>query len=127
MKNAKAILKWIPEIYIVCSVIYYWTGTGSLFNPIAITFLLALILQLVVRNRVTGIIISAFFVIINLYATLALLSDLLKVYQEIGTLNGAKALLFFGSLYIGLNITMGIMMFIKYTKPNKQKVVSVVV
>ncbi len=126
MKNKKAISKWIPEIYLICSVIYYWIDTG-LFNPVAIAFIFALILQLIVRNKITGMLISGFFVIINLYATLVLLSDLLKVYKEIGTLVEAKALLFFGSLYMGLNITMGIIMFIKYTKSKNQSLTQVTV
>lgn len=124
MKNVKNILKWMPEIYLICSVIYYWIGTALLFNPIAIAFIFVLILQLMVRNKIIGILISGLFVIINLYLVLALLSEL-KEFPEFNS--SAKMLLFFGSIYMGLNITMGIMMFIKYIKPNKQKVVPVAV
>lgn len=124
MKNVKNILKWMPEIYLICSVIYYWIGTALLFNHIAIAFIFVLILQLMVRNKIIGILISGLFVIINLYLVLALLSEL-KEFPEFNS--SAKMLLFFGSIYMGLNITMGIMMFIKYIKPNKQKVVPVAV
>ena len=119
MKNAKVVLRYIPEIYLICSVIYYWIGTWLLLNPVAIAFLLALILQLIIRNRVTGILISGLFVIINIYLVFALTSELLSMYNEIKTFNNSqKRLLFFGSTYMGLNIIVGVVMFIKYISFN---------
>ena len=128
MNKIKRLLKWIPEIYLMFSVLYYWSGTGFLFNPIAFIFLFSLIFQCIMKYKVTGILISIFFVIINLYLVLALSSELLSMYNEIQTFDNAqKTLLFFGSIYMGLNITMGIMMFIKYIKLNNQSAVQIAV
>lgn len=115
MKNAKVILKYIPEIYLMLLVIYYWIDTG-LFNPFAITFFLALSLLLYFRSKVMGITISVFFILVNMYMFLALLSE----FHEFPTFNdAAKTLLFVGTAYIGANLIMGIVMLIKYLKSNR--------
>ncbi len=116
MKNIKSWLSWMPEIYVMISVIFYWIDINVLLNPIAIILFIALLFQLLIKHKATGIIISILFVMINLYLVFALLSE----YHEFKTFdNAANNLLFFGTLYIGLNILMGIMMLIKYIKIEK--------
>lgn len=115
MKNIKSILKWIPEIYLMASIIYYWIDTG-LFNPFAITFFLALSLLLYFKSKVMGITISVLFILVNMYMFLALLSE----FNEFPTFDeAAKTLLFVGTAYIGVNMIMGIVMLIKYVKSSK--------
>lgn len=123
MKNVKALLKWIPEIYLMASIIYYWIDTG-LFNPFAIAFFLSLSLLLYFKSKVMGIVVSSLFILINMYMVLALLSE----FNEFPTFDhSAKNLLFFGLIYIGLNLTMGIIMFIKYVKSDKQSALQMTV
>ena len=60
-----------------------------------------------------GIVIAAIFILLNLFMVLALLSEL----NEFTSFNErAKELLLFGCLYLGLNLTVGVVMLVKYVK-----------
>ncbi|NNL16080.1 MAG: hypothetical protein HKO81_05505 [Flavobacteriaceae bacterium] len=105
------VIRFIPEVFMLLSVIYYWSLTGSLRNLVAIVLILLLLFQIITRTRVTGIIISSIFVLLNCYLILALLSEL----NEFSTFNSdAKKLAFFGFSYITLNIIMGASMLVIY-------------
>lgn len=110
-EKIKRVLIWMPEIYFLLSIIYYWVLTGTIINPFAITFLALLILQIVIRNKVSGIIIASICILLNIYMAFALLSE----FYEFPTINtDAKKLLIVGSIYLGLNLVMAILMLIKY-------------
>lgn len=103
----------IPELFLMASVIYYWTLTANLFNPIAIGLLVILVYQTVSKKQISGLLISAIFIGLNLFTVLALISEL----SEFNTVNqNYTNLLVFGSLYLGLNLLVGTVMFIKYLK-----------
>lgn len=113
MKNAKRFMPWIPEMYLIVSVSYYWMLTATFLNPIAAILLAVLALQVVRKNAVSGMVISMLFLLINLYMVLALLSEL----NQFPTFNDrAKEMLLFGSTYLGLNIILAIAMLIKWGK-----------
>jgi hypothetical protein len=118
--TVKRLRHWIPEAYLLFSVASYWLMTGTLFNPIAISLIVVLVIFLSIENRSLGIIISTLFLLLNLYMVLALISEL----SEFSTFNKkALTLLLFGSAYLGLNITFAIKMLIKWTlKSNKSPV-----
>ncbi len=109
----KAILRYIPEIYLLAATIYYWILTHTLFNPIAIILLAILSYQLFLRKSVLGLIIAAIFILLNLYMILALMS-------ELSEFNNADQsyyeLLIFGFLFLGLNILMASFMLFKNIK-----------
>lgn len=113
MKNLKHALTRTPELYLVITCIYYWTLTASALNPIAIILIIALILQVLFKNKISGIVISVFFIILNLFMVLAFLSE----FYEFPSLNAdAKRLAIFGSLYLGLNLIIATIMLIKYLR-----------
>jgi hypothetical protein len=113
MENIKQLKKWIPEIYLLVSVVAYWIMTGTLFNWIAILLLLVLTILLVLKNSLLGTAISLLLLILNLYMVLALISEL----TEFPSFNrDAQTMLLFGSTYFGLNIFLSIVMFIRWKK-----------
>jgi hypothetical protein len=115
MKNFKHILTWTPEVYFILSIIYYWVLTGTIINQVAISFLALLILQITIRNKISGIIIATIFILLNIYMYFTLLSEFYE-FPIIDT--DAKRLLIVGSIYLGLNLVMAVLMLIKYIKIN---------
>lgn len=103
----------LPELFLVASVIYYWTLTSNVFNPIAIGLLVVLVFQIKSQNSILGVIISLSVMALSLFLVLALISEL----SEFPTINqNWKILAVFGSLYLGLNILLAGLMFTKYIK-----------
>ena len=110
LKTIKPIL---PELFLIASVFYYWTLTANLFNPVAIILLVVLTYQLISKKPISGLLISSIFIFLNLFMVLALLSEL----SEFEVVNqNYKNLIIFGSLYLGINLLVGAVMFIKYLK-----------
>lgn len=104
-------LKFIPEIYFLISVLYDWSITSSIWNPFAIALLGVILLQLLLKSRMLGILLSLLLIFVNLFMFLALLSE----YHEFNkSTKEARELILFGSLYLGLNLLMAILLLIKY-------------
>lgn len=108
----------IPELYLILAVLYYWSLTASLLNPIAISLLLVLVYQIITRNRILGIVIATVLILASVYLILALLSELSE-FIEFN--DDAKELAIFGVLYLGLNITFGAIMLYRYAIKNEIK------
>ena len=118
-KSLKPILRLLPELYLILAVIYYWTLTSLILNPIAIVLLVVLVFQIFTEKKILGIIIANIFILLNCYMVLALLSEL----SEFSEFNDkAKELAIVGFLYLGFNIIVGSIMLIKYiSKRNTKK------
>lgn len=108
----------IPELYLILAVLYYWSLTASLLNPIAISLLLVLVYQIITRKQILGIVIATVLILASVYLILALLSELSE-FIEFN--DDAKELAIFGFLYLGLNITFGAIMLYRYAIKNKIK------
>ena len=108
----------IPELYLILAVLYYWSLTASLLNPIAISLLLVLVYQIITRKQILGIVIATVLILASGYLILALLSELSE-FSEYN--DDAKELAIFGFLYLGLNITFGAIMLYRYAIKNKIK------
>jgi len=111
--KAKQLIALAPEIYLVLATFYYWVLTANFFNPFAIVLLIILLYQLIFRKFATGIIIASIFILLNLYMIFALLSELSEFTEPNENYNN---LLIVGSLFIGLNLLVGISMLWKYLK-----------
>lgn len=109
--NTKKVIRYIPEVYLLLSVIYYWSLTASALNLYAITLIVLLLFQIITRNKITGIIISSIFILLNFYFILALVSEL-NEFPEFNS--DAKKLAYFGFSYLVLNITIGTLMLVMY-------------
>jgi hypothetical protein len=107
----KALKQYIPEIYFVIAILYYWSLTASMVNWIAIIGLIIILFLIVTKNKITGIITSSLIIAANLFLFLALFSEL----TEFTSFNSeAKKLLFIGALFLGLNLFVSVLMLLKY-------------
>ena len=114
--RARKIIPYIPELYLLISILYYWSLTATLLNPFAIGFLLLIVFHIIKHNKITGILISSIFIFLNFFLILALISELSE-FPEFNS--DAKNLAFLGFSYLILNIIMGTLMLIKHlTKLN---------
>lgn len=104
---------YIPELYLIASVLFYWFSTGTALNYIAIILVIILGVQLVYQKAVMGIVIASLFLLLNLYMVLALISEL-REFNELTS--SFYSLLIVGTLYLGLNIIISSYMIIKYVR-----------
>jgi len=100
-----------PEYYlIILAILAGYTPPFSI-NPVAIGVIAIVILQIVFKNKISGLIISGLFLLVNLFMTGALFSE----FNEFPTFNAAAKKLLFGGLSIlGFNLFMSILMILKY-------------
>ncbi|WP_339756980.1 hypothetical protein [uncultured Winogradskyella sp.] len=109
----KTFRSFIPELFLIASVLYYWVLTSNLLNPFAIGLLAILIYQLISEKSTLGIIISGIVICLTLFMVLALISELSDFDAATENFNH---LLIFGSLYLGLTLIMAVFMLYKYLK-----------
>jgi len=101
----------LSEIYWLLAILYYWSLTALAANWFAIALLMILGLLIFTKNKILGMTISIFLILINLYLFLALASE----FSEFIVFNAdAKKLLGVGVLFIGLNLLFSILMLLKY-------------
>lgn len=112
MEKMKLILLKLPEFYlIVLATLSCYTPPFS-FNPIVIGLVAIAFLQIVFKNKITGLIIAGILLLINLFMFFALISEL----KEFTTSNSDTIqLLFGGLLFLGLNLFMAAIMVYKYS------------
>lgn len=113
--HIKSVKSFIPELFLIASVVYYWVSTSNLFNPFAIGLLAILGYQIISKKSTLGLIISGVIILMTLYMVFALISELSKF--EVASQN-YNNLFIFGSLYLGLNLVLAGCMFFKYLKIN---------
>lgn len=110
MKVSKYI-PWIPEVYLILSVFFYWYSTSTLLNPFAIGLLLLLVFVVTFKNKALGMMVSWVFLLLSGYMVLAMLSELSE-FPEFN--QNAQLLLTIGSVWLGLNLLLGTMMLLKW-------------
>jgi hypothetical protein len=108
MNNIKIFILQLPE-YLLIAVFFYWFSTALEVNYIAIGLIIILIFQIILKNRILGIIIPSVLILASLYMLLALISE----FNEFLTFNSdAKELLLVGlSYFISSIIVSGIMIY----------------
>ena len=118
----KTIKNYLPELYFLFAILYYWSLTALVFNWFAIGLLITLGLLILTKMKRLGIILGIVIISINLYLCLALFSELM----EFETFNGdALKLLALGSLFLGLNIVFGGLLCIKYAKQLTKETINI--
>lgn len=111
MKLYKKILLALPEYLLITSVLFYWISTGLALNFIAISLLTIIISQIIIKNKVIGIIIPSLLIILSLYMILAVISEV----REFPSFNvEARTLLAVGLAYFLTTILISIIMIYKY-------------
>lgn len=118
MKTLKKIVLEIPEYYLLALVLISTFSTGADFILIALG-LVIILLQLIFKNRVSGIIIASAFILVNLFMLAAVKSE----FSEFRIINEeAQQLRAIGFLLFVLNCTIaGIMLFKYIQKDEKRK------
>ena len=110
----------ISEVYLLISILYYWSLTAIVANWFAISLLAITIILITTQNKILGITFGVLLVLINLYMVLALLSE----FSEFKTTSlEAIKLLSIGSLFLGLNLIFSGVLLHKYAKLSTIKVV----
>lgn len=113
MKNFKSILLKTPELYLIFLVIFSSSSDKLQLNPIAIGLVVILFLQIVFKNKVSGLVIASLFIILNLYMLAAVSSE----FNEFTIINAeAQQLRAVGLLLFILNSTMAGCMMYKYLR-----------
>ncbi|WP_417592112.1 hypothetical protein [Owenweeksia hongkongensis] len=109
MNKLKQIALQIPEYLLIASVIFYWGSAGWGLNPIAISLLLILVLQIIFKNRIVGLLIPGILILTCLYMLLALMSE----FREFPSFNQeAQVFLFVGlSYFISTMLVSGLMIY----------------
>jgi hypothetical protein len=111
MEKIKQLQKWIPELYMIASVIFYWISTSNVLNPVALFLLVVLTTLFIWKNEVLGIVISSLFLGLSLFMVLALISEL-NDFPTFG--QNAKTMLLIGAIWLILNISLSIIMIVKW-------------
>ena len=111
LKYIKPLLYWMPELYLVLAILFYWVSTATLLNPIAFILLVLVVSQLIFNKKGIGIFLASLLIILNLYMFLALFSEL----SEFPAFTvSAQKLLFIGSGFLILNLVMSIKLLLKH-------------
>jgi len=117
----KTLKSYLSEIYWLIAILYYWSLTALAVNWFAILLLMILGLLLVTKNKIFGMTISIFLILINLYLLSALASELseFEVFDA-----DAKKLLGVGVLFIGLNLLFSARLLLKYAQLPSKKLIN---
>ena len=111
MKLVKKIILSLPEYLLIAAVLFYWMSAGLTINYIAIGLLIAIILQMIFKNKVVGIAIPTLLIFTCLFMLLALISEV----REFPNFNSeAQTLLFVGLAYFLTTIFVSAIMIYKY-------------
>ncbi len=117
MKKAKQILIGFPEYYLLILTIIAGYKFPFTFNPIFLGLAVIPILQIIFKNKISGLILASLFILLNLYMLGALISE----FREFSEFNlNAKQLLFGGLSFWILNIFASGVMIYKYTRPSNE-------
>ncbi|WP_323788629.1 hypothetical protein [Psychroserpens sp.] len=119
MKLLKKIILSLPEYLLIAAVLFYWMSAGQPINYIAIGLIIAIVLQIIFKNKMVGIAIPFLLIITSLYMILALISEV----REFPSFNAeAKTLLLFGLTYFLTTMLVSVIMIYKYAiLPSKQR------
>lgn len=111
MKNIKDILPKIPEYYLIILVLLAGFTPPFSVSPVSVGCAIALVLQIIYKNRKTGLIIAGLFVVVNLGTVMALIAELgeFSIYST-----QAWNLVFGGLTLIVLNFAVAGIMFYRY-------------
>src|SRR5690349_12483651 len=100
MRKLKPPQKWIPELYLLASALFYWISTSIFLNPLAIVLVMVLSTLFIWKNTTLGVIVSLLFLLLSLYMILALMSEIAKFSTFT---RNAKLMLGVAGTWLGLN------------------------
>jgi len=114
----KKILFKLPEYYLIILAILAGYSPPFYINPIFIVIAGIFTLQIIFKNKISGISLGILFFLINLYFLGALISE----FNEFTELNNkTKQLLFVGLIIWIVNMILSLTMIYKYSTNNFKK------
>jgi hypothetical protein len=106
-----------PAFLFIISVLFYWSSTANLFNPIALILLVLGVVLITKPIKALAVVIGVIFLIINLYLVLALLSE----FREFPNITSKAVLMLgVGGAYIAFNIYISLRLII-YNLPSEDE------
>lgn len=111
----KKIFFKLPEYYLLILAISAGYSPPFYMNPFFIGIVILLILQIIFKNRISGMLLGILFFLVNLYFLGALLSEF-REFTEFN--NSAMQLLFVGLVIWFLNLVFSVTMIYKYSTNN---------
>lgn len=111
----KKIFFKLPEYYLLILAISAGYSPPFYMNPFFIGIVILLILQIIFKNRISGMLLGILFFLVNLYFLGALLSEF-REFTEF--YNSAMQLLFVGLVIWFLNLVFSVTMIYKYSTNN---------
>lgn len=116
----KSAFRFFPEVLLTLVVLYYWSTTGAILNPIAILLLIPLIVLFLWNNKTLGVITACIFIIATLFISLAIFSDLVNIDAFYPA--GLKLLLG-GLLFVSAAGFASVLMLVKHTKKEPGRII----
>ena len=116
MQTNKKLYFFIPELFLIVALIFYWLSAGSPINFVAITLIAILIYQIISKNKILGILIPSLLILPWLYFILALISEVFE-FSEFNA--EAQKLLFTGLLLFLGTLVTSVAMIRKYASLKK--------
>ena len=107
----KTIFFKLPEYYLLILAILAGYSPSFSINPIFVGIVILLILQIILKNTISGLLLGILFFLTNLYFLGALLSEFSE-FTEFN--NSAKQLLFVGLTIWIVNFTLSLTLIYKY-------------
>ena len=120
MKKLLPFLRWIPEVVLIGVSIIYWEFAGLTINFIAITLIVLLLLQILLKRNLLGLTLGYLFGFLSLWMVLAVLYE----FAEYCSLTEeAQNMLFFGGGICLTSLLMSTLLVLKYIdKPSELKI-----
>jgi len=71
----KKILNVLAQAFLIIGVVFYWIESSTLLNPVAISLILLLFLELITKNLIVTLFSSFIIGFLSLYMMLAVISE----------------------------------------------------
>ncbi|HSQ86486.1 MAG TPA: hypothetical protein VLM43_17380 [Desulfobacterales bacterium] len=107
----------LPEYYFIMLVVFSGYSPPFHLNPVFIGISVILILQIIIKNRISGLAIGILLLIVNLYMLGALLSEF---HEFVGSNPNANQLILAGMGIWLANTIMCLTMIFRYSKSGDQ-------
>ena len=110
MNKTKQLIMKLPEYYMLILAMLVGYNPPFSFTPVSLGLAAIVIFQIVFKNKISGLVISALFLLINMLLLFALIFE----FKEFPTFNSEAKQLLSGGLLIWLtNLFLGGLMFYK--------------
>lgn len=76
MKKSLEIIVKFSDVLMLLLILFYWINTAEFWNPVAIGLLILSLVQIIIRNKILGIILATLLSFTSMFLFFALISEL---------------------------------------------------